>query len=217
MKLPPIFFRFYHEKIIQILAYLQKKVETKDKLKLIKLLFFADRQYLREYVSPMSFDIYFALRNGPVASRTLNMLNLYEDYIDSQILDAIKNKIILTKNKTERIILEDKTDYISEAEIETLDFICNTFGKFDTLALIELTHDYPEWKRYKNNFIYSIDNGELIIVDDFFENPEVKDSPAIQRYFNGVDPLYMDKERLMDAKECYLENKAMKNAFTTLP
>jgi hypothetical protein len=38
---------FNIEKIIQALAYIQRKIKITDKLKLIKILFFADRLHLR--------------------------------------------------------------------------------------------------------------------------------------------------------------------------
>jgi uncharacterized phage-associated protein len=205
-------YSFPYEKIIQILAYLQKKTETKDKLKLIKLLFFADRCSLRDDATFMSSDVYFALKNGPVASTALNMLNLYEDYLNNEVLNLLKEKIIFGENKNDRIIKEDKTDYICEADIDILDFVCDTFGKFSPPDLIELTHDYPEWKIYKDYFISGMDCGRLIIIDDFLKNPKVSDSPAIQKYFNGIDPLYMDEKRLKNVKKACRENGTT-NAF----
>jgi hypothetical protein len=39
------------------------------------------------------------------------------------------------------------------------------------------------------------------VTDDFLENPDTDDSPAIQKYFNGVDPLYKDKKHLATVKK----------------
>jgi uncharacterized phage-associated protein len=206
---------FNLEKIIQVLAYIQKRIACRDKLKLIKLLFFADRHYLRKYMSFISFDIYYALRNGPAASKTLNVINHYNE-LSSYSSDDLKllNKIEIL-NKNERIIKESATDYMSKAEMEVIDHICDIFGKFDLNVLIEITHDYPEWKRYKNLF-YNEDynSGELVVIDDFFENPNVEESPALLKYFGGKDPMYIDKDILMDVKEFYTENEMMKNAYS---
>jgi hypothetical protein len=49
---------FNIEKIIQVLAYIQKRIDCRDKLKLIKLLFFADRTHLRKGFGLISSDIY---------------------------------------------------------------------------------------------------------------------------------------------------------------
>jgi uncharacterized phage-associated protein len=205
---------FNIEKIIQVLAYIQKRIDCRDKLKLIKLLFFADRYHLRKYVSFISFDIYYALQNGPAASKTLNVINHYNElgsYSDDDLKLLKKIKII---NNNDRMIKESNTDYMSKVEMDVIEHICDIFGKFDLSTLIEITHDYPEWKRYKNLFSNgACSSGELIIIDDFFENPDIKASPALLKYFDGKDPLYVERNTLLDVKEFYMENELIKNAY----
>jgi hypothetical protein len=88
---------FNVKKIVQILGYLQRKTGISDKIVLIKLLFFADRLHLRRHFSLVSFDTYYALKNGPAASGTLNVLNKYNDYFDSSKQNTIEtlSKVIL--------------------------------------------------------------------------------------------------------------------------
>jgi uncharacterized phage-associated protein len=207
------FNNFNIEKIIQVLAYIQKRIDCRNKLKLIKLLFFADRINLRKGYGFISFDIYYALKNGPAASKTLNIINKYEDYLD-MTPDNIKlyDKIQII-NKNDRIIEETKTSYISEVEMSALDEVCKIFGRFTVDELIEITHDYPEWKRYEESFNAGITDSELIVVGDFFENPDVKKSPAFTKYFNGIDPLYTDPGLLSILKEVYLESEVIKLAY----
>jgi hypothetical protein len=66
---------FNIEKIIQVFAYIQKHAGTEDKLEIIKYLFFADRLNLRRLFFLISMDVYYALKLGPVASNSLNVLN----------------------------------------------------------------------------------------------------------------------------------------------
>jgi uncharacterized phage-associated protein len=204
---------FNIEKIIQVLAYIQKTANISDKLALIKLLFFADRLHLRRYFSFISQDIYYALRNGPAASNTLNVVNKYEDYLDitNPVISNFLKKIELVDN-VNRKIDETNVDLISNNEIKTIDFICEKFGSFTSDILVELTHDYPEWKRYENLFLKEeLAFSAIIKIEDFFTNPDVGTSPALQKYFNGVDPLYEDIEYLNEAKSFYLTNLAIKN------
>lgn len=203
------FSSFDIEKIVQVLAYIQRKTGCEDKLKLIKLLFFADRIHLRKYFSFISFDIYIALKNGPAASKTLDVINRNEDYfLDSGI--SPESLVFLDKiqiiDRNTRIITEENTGYMSKVEMRVLDSVCEIFGHFPTNALVEITHDYPEWKRYEDRFTSGSNSGEIILIDDFFKNPIIEDSPALQKYFNGTDPLYENKKRLNDAKNIYLEN-----------
>jgi uncharacterized phage-associated protein len=202
---------FNIEKIIQVLAYIQRKLDCTDKLKLIKLLFFSDRIHLRNYLSFISFDIYYALRNGPAASKSLNVVNKYEDFIDKENLKLLEKIDILDKNN--RIIKEKDTGYMSKVEMSVLDEACELFGNFSTSILIDITHDYPEWKRYKDLFEAGSNDGELIVIDDFFENIDVSNSPAILKYFNGIDPLYIAEDTLSDAKDIYLSNERLKSAY----
>jgi uncharacterized phage-associated protein len=212
------FNEFNIKKIVQILGYLQRKTAIVDKIVLIKLLFFADRLHLRRHFYLITLDTYYALKNGPAASETLNVINKNDDYIDfsDKEIAKILSKIKIANN-TQRIIDERDTDYLSEYEMEALDFSCETFGKFSKDSLIEITHDYPEWKRYKNYF----ENGmglskpsKLVNINDFFSNPKIEDSPALQKYFNGVDPLYEDEDYLKCIKEFCLENEAIRNEYS---
>jgi uncharacterized phage-associated protein len=203
---------FNIEKIIQVLAYIQRRIEKEDsydKLKLLKLLFLADRCHLREYVSLISHDKYYAFRNGPTASKTLNVINHYTDLIDctEEELELLNKVEILDNNN--RIIKENNTDCMSEVEMRVIERICNTFGEFDNKALIEITHDYPEWKRYKRFFLngYSLDDELIIKTDDFFKNPDIYESPALKKYFEGKDPLYIEDDILKDVKELYNEQE----------
>src|SRR5207244_13054003 len=44
-----------------------------NKMKALKLLFFADRYHLRKYGRPVTDCAYFAMKNGPVASAAKNI------------------------------------------------------------------------------------------------------------------------------------------------
>jgi hypothetical protein len=92
--------------------------------------------------------------------------------------------------------------------------ICDLFGNFSSDELIEITHDYPELKRYADLFDTGI-NSQIINIEDFFTNPDLGVSPVLKRYFAGKDPLYIDLDYLNDLKEFYLENEKIRNAYIT--
>jgi uncharacterized phage-associated protein len=211
-------FRKYHyfdyEKTIQLLAYIQKKANTTDKLALIKLLFFADRMHLRRYSSLISHDVYYALKNGPAASKTLNVLN-HSNYLESDVFKT-KTKLlakIQLLNSNERIIKETSTTCLTEEEKKVVDNIVEIFGNFPVNTLIDITHDYPEWKRYEDLLNSGLTDGELVQMNDFFKNPDVSKSPALTKYFNKIDPLYEDEDFLEEMKEFYFEGESLRNAY----
>src|SRR5450755_3821683 len=58
-----------HRKVAQALNYFARQDGGSiNKLKALKLLFFADRYHLRKFGRPVSECAYFAMQHGPVAS-----------------------------------------------------------------------------------------------------------------------------------------------------
>jgi hypothetical protein len=50
-------------------------------------------------------------------------------------------------------------------------------------------------------------------MDDFFKNPDIDNSPALQKYFNGVDLLYEEDDYLKAVKEFYYNGEELRNAY----
>jgi hypothetical protein len=191
--------RFNIEKIIQILAYIQRETRTRSKLEMIKYLFLSDRANMRRNFSFISRDRYFALKYGPVAAGTLDLLNkedAFFNYPEDELL--LIDKIDIIDNR-ERQINETAMDLLSKNEIDSLDFAINTFKG---TRLVEVTHEYPEWKRYKDLFDKRLTSQEPIIMMDFFTNPVLDDSPYLKKTF-GKDPMYLDEDYLSEAREFY--------------
>ncbi|GAI80273.1 unnamed protein product, partial [marine sediment metagenome] len=44
---------------------------------------------------------------------------------------------------------EDVYDELSKSDKDALDFAVEHFGSFDQFQLAEITHDYPEWKKFE--------------------------------------------------------------------
>jgi hypothetical protein len=199
---------FNIEKIIQVLAYIQRKTGARSKLELIKYLFFVDRLHIRRHFSFVSKDFYYALKLGPAASETLDVLDKHEEYLNYPGYELLLlNKIVSPDNRT-RIINETNTDLLSKNEMASINFIADTFKS--SMPLVEITHEYPEWKRYKNLF----DNKQVSKIDiqiqDFFMNPDMDNSPYLKKYL-GRDPLYEDEAYLEEARQFYFEEMALPN------
>jgi hypothetical protein len=189
------------EKIVQIFSYIQHIADTANKLNLIKYLFFADRIHIRDYFSFISLDNYVALKYGPVASTSLDILNKSKDYLSNFSDDEMKfiNNIKMV-NQSTRIINPIGSDLLSNNEKHSIESAVHIFGG---KRLVEISHDYPEWKRYKELFDNKWISMHPIDIDDFFKNPDMNNSPYLKKYFDGVDPLYKPLDYLGEAKEVY--------------
>lgn len=133
-------------KAAQVVAFFAKKEGGRiNVLKLIKLVYLADRESLQKYDYPILFDQMVAMDHGPVNSSTLNYIN---GYCESPEWDDF----ILSKNnyaiglKNPKISIDD-LDELSDADIAVLEHIWHSFGHMDKYEIRDYTHDYcPEWE-----------------------------------------------------------------------
>ena len=164
--------------ILESLYYLSKQLnKSVDKLSAIKLLFFADRYHLRKYGRLISEDTYYALPHGPVASNSLNIIN--EILIDNSV-GSDRIYIVKTDKKDTFIATKDnlELEYLSNSDIEALDFVIEHFAnKYKAWELRDLSHEYPEWKRYQHTLDSESSKREKIIMDDFFQNANISNDP----------------------------------------
>jgi uncharacterized phage-associated protein len=195
---------FNIEKIVQVFYYIQKHSNTSSKLELIKFLFFADRIHVRKHFSFISVDNYYALKYGPVASNSLDVLNKQKEYLSNFPASELKHINSVKKvNDWKRIIEKVPNDLLSKNEMSSID---KSIELFTGKKLVEISHDYPEWKRYKELFDKQLVSKKPVVIDDFFRNPDVNDSPAIQKYFNAADPLYENEDYLQEAKDFFMQS-----------
>jgi len=162
--------------ILESFYYLAKKLETPiDKLAAIKLLFFADRYHLRKYGRLISDDTYYALPHGPVASNSLDIINLIlADNNTGTEKQYIKKDIDTAFSAVEN---DYELEYLSDSDVEALDFVITEFGNMKTWDLRDLTHEYPEWKRYKQTLENQSSRWEKIKMKDFFEEANIDYDP----------------------------------------
>jgi len=137
-------------KIVQALSYLLIFIQRAGKIKLVKLLYIADKYHLIQYGRTITNDEFWATKLGPVGYATSDVLNIEEndelgnpDYtslmlkkVDKYVFESINNN-------------KDDLDALSESDIEVLDIVIDKFGNMDKLCLIDYCHRYREWNQYK--------------------------------------------------------------------
>lgn len=187
---------FDYKKAVQAINYLAKKEGGEiDKLKLIKLIYFADRYHIRKYGRPIINDTYWAMRLGAVASSTKDIAE-FSNFLDSKELNYAKNFINTKKNSNlVNSIGDADLDIFSKSDIEALNFSYSKFGAFKASKLVDICHKYPEWEKFKNSLESGETTREQMNYLDFFENPK-----------KGDDDFLTDGEVLKAAKELFTEN-----------
>jgi len=140
---------FNEQKVAQMSAFFLNQSDGKklSNLKLMTLLYIAERESVREFGYPMSEDKFLSMPHGPVLSMTLELMN---GNIESQpngwefwVSDKENHEMSL---RNQFISLED-LDELSCAELELLQGVWNQFGTMDKWQISKWTHDNcVEWK-----------------------------------------------------------------------
>lgn len=157
--------------MIQIITYLLQKEGTMNYVKLLKLIYFADKYHLKEYWDLITWDTYYAMKMWPVASSVYDIIKIPEKFnydskkLPFKLVESTYNLTIVKK-------IED-FDYLSQIEKESLDLIYDNFWQISKKKLIELTHEYKERKKFENNVNWWW-RAEMNIFD-FFEDSEWQD------------------------------------------
>lgn len=126
---------FDHVKGAQIAAFfVEKQHGPIDKLKLIKLIYLAERLSFERRARPMNFDDFFSLPHGPIASSALNGINGKAGDSAWSALKLIGNKVCL--------VADIGTDHLSKNELRLLEETWDRFGKMGAIELRNWTHDH---------------------------------------------------------------------------
>jgi uncharacterized phage-associated protein len=169
-------------------------------LKLMKLMYLAERQSLEKYGEPMIGDSLFSMNKGPMLSSTLDLINGLSDSVeggwDAWISDRSNHQVGLKVrvDEPQRDLLE-----LSEADLEILSDIWANFGHLDAFELADLTHEIcPEWKDPKGSSI-PISHEEILAVCGRSEE-EIDDLRTRIRAQRRIDRSFNDARRRADSK-----------------
>jgi uncharacterized phage-associated protein len=111
-------------------------------IKLIKLLYLADREALLRWGAPITSDRYVSMDNGPVLSRVLNLITddrpkpVWSQYISAPMGDY-----------EVQLVKDFPTDRLSRAEERLITEIFEQYGYRNRWDLIDnVMHHLPEWR-----------------------------------------------------------------------
>lgn len=177
---------------VQALHYLLKQLGTIDKLKLVKLMFLADKLHLIRYGRTITGDTFLAMPNGPVGSMVKDVLSGEMGFL-SQNDTGFCEKFIEQNGKYDYHARENNPDFgmLSKSDYKILNEVICKFGKLDKWQLVELTHKYPEWAQFEN-----VIDGETIRCQPI----------EFHELFSTIpnDPLGITQEMVEEAREIYL-------------
>jgi uncharacterized phage-associated protein len=111
-------------------------------LKLIKLLYLADREALGRWGDSITTDCYVSMKNGPVVSNIYNLMH-------QEVKNPYWRQFIsppMGQYELELIGEECPKGALSIAEERILGEIFERYGRMSRWELVDFTHQLPEWK-----------------------------------------------------------------------
>lgn len=145
---------FKLDKTTNAILYILKTVGGRcDLHKIFKMLYFADQNHLVRYGSPITWDIYVAMKNGPVPSISYDILKSLRPLDSSIYLTASKKYQELFELRDNYIILlkrDPNMDELSESEVECLSIAISENKDLSFGALSEKTHK-SAWNKASEN------------------------------------------------------------------
>ena len=139
-------FVFNDRKTAQAAAWLLDRHEGRMRfIKLVKLLYLADRQSLVNSGYPITGDRLVSMDYGPVLSRVLNLIT-GERYPGNE-QESVWTQYISAPDDYEVSLLDmPEMDELSAYELGILEDVFEKFGHWDRWELVRYTHTLPEWE-----------------------------------------------------------------------
>ena len=159
-----------HRRAVQALNYFARQEGGSiNKLKALKLLFFADRYHLRKFGRPVSECAYFAMTHGPVASEAKDIAEGCASLPPSARAYA-RRYVCKDGDYDFSSVADVDAAVLSASDHEALEFAWRNFGRFSKYTLRDITHHYPEWKRHEK----ALETKRRVPMDlaDFLKEPD---------------------------------------------
>ena len=147
---------FNEKKAAQVAAFfLLRGGNQLDLLKLMKLMYLAERSSLTKFGEPMIGDRLYSMEHGPVLSHTLNHMNGLRDSIpdgwESWVSDRADHMLALKKQITD---VKRDLSLLSDAEIQILETLWQQYGHLTGYQLRDLMHEIcTEWEDPENSSV----------------------------------------------------------------
>ena len=146
-KIEPIRFPFNERKALAAATHLLAKNDgCMPYMRLLKLLYLADRAALMEYGRPITGDRYVAMKLGPVLS------NVYD-----RIKEGEWGGLIRKIRYDVQLVGPELTGPLSDADVNILDEAGRFCQTLDHWNLSDLTHELPEWVKTPRNQNISVE------------------------------------------------------------
>ncbi len=136
-----LLFAFNLRKAIQACGVIAEREQKRlEFIRLLKLLYIAERETLREIGGPIVGERYIAMRNGPLHDYVYAMVK------GESIHSSQWNQYFERDGHYVRMIVDSGVEALSRFEVRKLHEVVDRYRNVDTWELVEMTHTFPEWQ-----------------------------------------------------------------------
>ena len=128
-----------HQKALQAAAFLLTREGEMTRIRLLKLLYLADRASLEETGRTITGDQVVAMEHGPVLSTVYDWIKHSNQEWSSIVENEGKHGL--------RLVRDPGTGNLSRYDVRKLSEISDRYLELDEWEIVELTHQLPEWKK----------------------------------------------------------------------
>lgn len=166
-----LWFQFDADKFMQAAVYLTEQCPAMTKMKLFKLLFFADKKHLCEYGRPIVGGRYVAMKDGPVHSEGYDIIKGGRHQVHQYL--GIKGRNIEVLQRSGNL------QALSDSDEEVLTEIARELGHISAEQLSEMSHQDPAWNSRPRNadMLYSdfLRGCDPAVLEQINEDQQVRD------------------------------------------
>ena len=148
---------FNKEKAIQAVLYVANGLSRRDFHKIFKILYFADRNHIAEWGSPITGDTYIAMDAGPVPSRIYDMFKIVRGDAYNKDTDGLGELFAVEGWMYIVPKCQADTNKLSASDIASLQDALDTYGNMTYDEIKEKSHDVA-WRATAKDYAISLED-----------------------------------------------------------
>lgn len=137
------------DKTVNAMAFFAERCPGITKMKIFKLMYFADKEHLLRYGRPITGDRYVAMKWGPTPSASYDMT---KGSAPSRQMSLFHSKLTVAGNSVKGLHSPDMKVF-SRSDEQVLNEIADKYGKMTAAKLSNLSHKEAAWRQTPENKI----------------------------------------------------------------
>jgi len=144
-----------YDKIVETLLFIAHKCSGIDQYRTVKIMYLADKLHFEKYSRPITFDVYFAFKNGPVGSNAYDLLKSNQYALRRAKIEELPIRL----EKMDNLILMKEPmrainyDLFSKSDVKILENVIDEYAHKTFGEIFDETHEHFAYQNAWGNRI----------------------------------------------------------------